>query len=161
MRIIVMSDTHGNYRALQSIITRNADADWFIHLGDGERDLDRFILANPEFTEKVIHVKGNCDENSLSPDFFVLPLPFGHRIFAAHGHRYFVRDSLLRIKQAAIDNECDIVLYGHTHVRYNKYEDGLYIMNPGSASAPYDSTKPSFGHIDISEAGVVTNIADV
>ena len=36
MRIVVLSDTHGNYFNLESIILRNTDADWRIHLGDGE-----------------------------------------------------------------------------------------------------------------------------
>lgn len=160
MRIIAISDTHGNYRALESVFLRNADADWFIHLGDGEKDLDSFLIKHPEYTERVIHVCGNCDSGSMSPGFFVLPVP-GHRIFASHGHRYAVKNSLEIIKRNALENQCDIVLYGHTHVRYDRFEDGLYIMNPGSASIPHDGTRPSFGHIDISEAGVVMNIADV
>ena len=43
MRIIVMSDSHGNYSAVESIIDRNTYADWIFHLGDGERELDRYI----------------------------------------------------------------------------------------------------------------------
>ena len=86
MRIIAISDTHGDYRALSSVFIRNADADWFIHLGDGERELDRFIIEHPEFTEKVLHASGNCDIGSLSPSYVVLPLPHGKgmpRIWAA------------------------------------------------------------------------------
>jgi len=160
MRIVVISDTHGNYRALESVFLRNPDADWFFHLGDGERDVDRFILAHREYTEKIIHIAGNCDVGSLSPDFYILFVP-GHKIFAAHGHNYCVNYDYSLIKQAAVNANCDIVLFGHTHVRYNKYEDGLYVLNPGSASMPHDGTKPSFGHIDISPAGVVMNIADI
>ena len=78
MRIIVISDTHGNYRALSSVFTRNGDADWFIHLGDGEKDLDHFILDHPELASKMLHASGNCDIGSLSPGYVVLPLPFGH-----------------------------------------------------------------------------------
>jgi len=161
MRIIVISDSHGNYRALESVFLRNADAEWFIHLGDGERDLDTFLLSHPEYTGKVIHVCGNCDVGSLSEPFFVLPLPEGHKLFATHGHRYSVRENLGILKQNAVNLGCDIVLYGHTHIRYNKHEDGLYILNPGSCSSPHDGMKPSFGTIDISPAGVVVNIADV
>lgn len=160
MRIIVISDTHGNYSALESVFSRNSDADWFFHLGDGERDLDRFLTENPAYTERAVHVCGNCDLCSLSPGFFILPVP-GHRIFASHGHIFGVKSGIERIKNAARQNECDIVLYGHTHVRLCRYEDGMYIMNPGSASCPHDGTKPSFGHIDISDAGVVMNIASV
>jgi len=161
MRIIVISDTHGNYSALSSVFIRNSDADWFIHLGDGERELDRFIIEHPDFIEKVLHVSGNCDVGSLSPEYTVLPLPYGHKLFATHGHAVGVKSGLERLKARAEKLECDIVLFGHTHVRKNSFEDGLYILNPGSASCPHDGRKPAFGTIDISEAGVLLNIADV
>lgn len=160
MRIIVISDTHGQVRAIENVFLRNKDADMFIHLGDGERDLDSFLLQNPAYTKKVIHVAGNCDWGSLSPGFEIIPAG-GHKIFASHGHIYAVKNSLEIIKRNAKENGCDIILYGHTHVRYNKFEDGFYIMNPGSAGCPHDGTSPSFGHIDISSAGVVMNIADI
>lgn len=160
MKIIVISDTHGDYRRLEKVFLRVPDAEWYIHLGDGEHDLDRFIIEHSEYTERVIHVAGNCDTGSLSPATFELPLP-GHRIFATHGHHYGVRGGLGSLKTAAISRGCDIVLYGHTHIRCNKTEDGLYIMNPGSAGAPHDGTKPSFGLIDISSAGILMNIADI
>lgn len=160
MRIIVLSDTHGNYSALEKILLRNADADWFIHLGDGERELDRFKISNPVFERKIIQVAGNCDYNCMSHDQFILPVTDG-KIFATHGHLYGVKSSLEPLKKTALQNGCNIVLYGHTHERFIKYEDGLYIMNPGSASCPRDGNVPSFGHIDISPAGIVMNIADV
>lgn len=160
MRIIVMSDSHGNYNALEKIILRNTDADWIIHLGDGEPELDRFIVEHPIIAPKIIHVAGNCDYRSFSSDDFVLPVP-DHKIFATHGHRYGVNFSLEDIKNQAKEHGCDIILFGHTHVRFNKFEDGFYILNPGSSSAPRDNRPPSFGHIDISSQGVVTNVADV
>lgn len=160
MRIIVISDTHGNVNAIESVFLRNHDADLFIHLGDGERDLDSFLCGNPEYTDKTVHVCGNCDIGSLSPGFVVLPV-FGHKIFATHGHLFAVKNDLEIIKKNARLNCCDIILYGHTHTRFNKQEDGFYILNPGSACCPYDGTNPSFGHIDIFYSGIVTNIADV
>ena len=36
MRIVLMSDSHGNYAAINNIVKRNLSADIFIHLGDGE-----------------------------------------------------------------------------------------------------------------------------
>ena len=160
MRIVVLSDTHGNSYALESVILRNTDADWIIHLGDGEHELDNFILSHQKLAPKIIHIAGNCDFDSLSNDVLVLPV-LDHKILATHGHLYGVSGSLDRLKALALTNSCDIVLFGHTHMRYQSYEDGLYLLNPGSASIPRDGLKPSFGHIDISPAGVVTNIVDV
>lgn len=160
MRIIVLSDTHGNYNALKSVIDRNTDADWIFHLGDGEREVDRYVLDNPVIAPKIIFVAGNCDYGSTSPGVFVLPVG-EHKIFATHGYRHGVNGSLETLKRMAEVNGCDIVLYGHTHVRFQGFQDGMYIMNPGSASCPRDGNKPSFGHIDISPAGIVTNIVDI
>ena len=160
MRIIVISDTHGNKNAIDSVFLRNSDADLFIHLGDGERDIDAFLLENPSYASRVIHVAGNCDFNSLSNDFEIIPAN-GHKILASHGHIYAVKNSLEIIKKTAKRLNCDIVLYGHTHVRYNKFENDLYIMNPGSAGNPHDGKKPSFGTINIVPSGILMNIADI
>ncbi|HOC34138.1 MAG: Phosphodiesterase YfcE [Firmicutes bacterium ADurb.BinA205] len=161
MRVIVISDTHGNYPALEKVFMRNTDADWLIHLGDGERELDRFVVSHPELSQKIIHVAGNCDYNSLSPEHFILPLPGGHRILATHGHLYGVNSSRERLKMLARANKCDIILFGHTHERFECTENGFKIMNPGSASCPRDGRPPSFGHIDISPAGIVLNIVSI
>lgn len=160
MRIIVISDTHGNKNAIDSVFLRNSDADLFIHLGDGEKDIDQFIMENSSYTSKIIHVAGNCDWGSLSNDFEIIPV-MNHKIFATHGHRYAVKHGLDVIKKIAEQYECDIILYGHTHVRYNQFEDGLYILNPGSAGNPHDFTRPSFATVNITSAGVLMNIADI
>ena len=60
MRIIVISDTHGNYKALESVLLRNSDADWIFFLVDGERDVDTFLMLQHEFTEKILVVWGIC-----------------------------------------------------------------------------------------------------
>ena len=160
MRVIVISDTHGNYSALEKVFMKNTDADWMIHLGDGEREVDRFVMSHPDLSQKIIHVAGNCDFNSLSPDYFVLPVG-EHNILATHGHLYGVHSSRERLKMLARANKCDIILFGHTHERFESNEDGFRIMNPGSASCPRDGRPPSFGHIDISPAGVVLNIVSI
>lgn len=60
---------------------------------------------------------------------------------AVHGHKYGVKRSLETLKAAARKKGADILLYGHTHERFCSYEDGLYIMNPGSTSCPRDCGK--------------------
>ena len=50
----------------------------------------------------------------------------------------------------------DILLHGHTHIPETVYRDGLYIMNPGSLRGSYGS----YGIIDITPQGIVTNIID-
>lgn len=158
MKIIVMSDSHGNYRALENIF-ENYYADIYIHLGDGERELNRICEKFPE--KKIMHTAGNCDLASLSPDHILFSPDDKHTIFAAHGHKLAIKYSLEIIKKDAKKAGADIVLYGHSHERHMEYCNGMYIMNPGSASCPRDGNRPSFGIIEITDAGVMTNIVDL
>ena len=147
VRIIVISDSHGDYTALESIVERNlGKADIFIHLGDGERDSDRICLKYPHIDFR--RVAGNCDYASMLPDSLVVDVD-GARIFCAHGHRHFVKGGTETIRSVARDNDCNIVLFGHTHERYSATEDGMYVMNPGSCASPRDGQPPSFGSIEI------------
>ena len=160
MRIVVLSDTHGNSYALESVILRNTDADWIFHLGDGERELDNFLLSHQKLAPKIIHVAGNCDFDSLSQEVFVLPV-MEHKILATHGHLYGVGSSLDRLTALAQTNGCDIVLFGHTHMKYESYENWIYYLNPGSASLPKDGLPPSCAFIDITPYGINCMLIDL
>ncbi len=157
MRIIVVSDTHGLYSRLYDVVMRNLKADAFIHLGDGEEECQTLLHNFPEITLKFHCVRGNCDYGSQLPVFKTLDIAPGHRIFATHGHRFGVKYDLGTLVTTAKENGCDIALYGHTHVQNSSYENGVYILNPGSASCPRDGKPASYGYIDITPAGVVTN----
>lgn len=112
----------------------------------------------PEVADKFRYIKGNCDYGSEAPLTQTIDLMPGHRVFATHGHRYRVNSTLDYLEQAALEEGCDIALYGHTHVSQCTYENGIYVMNPGSASCPRDGNPPSYGILDVSSAGVMTNV---
>ncbi len=158
MRIIVLSDTHQYYRNFETIVLRHPDADMFIHLGDGESEYQLLCRNMPEVADRFHYIKGNCDYGSEAPQTETIDVMPGHRIFAAHGHRYRVNSTLDYLEQAALEEGCDIALYGHTHVSKCIYENGIYVMNPGSASCPRNENPPSYGILDVSSAGVMTNI---
>lgn len=161
MRIIVISDTHGSYRALSDAVLPNFQADAFIHLGDGEEEYQQLIQTYPELAPRFHYIKGNCDYGSTKPLFLTLDLASGHRIFATHGHRYGVNFDLTNLLAAAKEQHCDIALFGHLHTRLSTYEDGIHILNPGSAARPRDGGLPSYGFVDITPAGVVTNTVSI
>lgn len=160
MRLIVMSDSHHNHIAVEKIVSRNLDADMFIHLGDGAEDVDMVRIMHPEISSRFVHVCGNCDTESASSPVFTANVR-KHKIYAVHGHTHCVKFSLNPLRQAAEASECDVILFGHTHCRYMKYDNGIYVINPGSCSCPADGTKPSFACINITDDGILANIADV
>lgn len=151
MRIIVFSDTHGDYAAIYKIFKSNSDARLFIFLGDGERDLDRLRVQYPD--KKILSVSGNCDYTSLTPENDIYCTKNGIRIFFTHGHNWGVKYSCDRLFYKARDVFAQIVLFGHTHCRYYAYEDGIHILNPGSAGQPRDGKPACYAYIDITDDG--------
>lgn len=157
MRIVVMSDSHFNFPVLKEIVNIQKSADIFVYLGDGELDFQELMHHYPE---KEMHcVRGNCDGGSLTP-FAEMMTCCGKQIFLTHGHLFRVKFGVEELKEHAVGIGADILLYGHTHMPYTGYDDGLYIMNPGSVSLP-KSGRPTYGVIDITEAGIVLNIVEL
>jgi len=158
MRIIVISDTHGNYAKLRDVLERHQnDANMVVFLGDGLRDLD---LVQDEFPKLEYHaVAGNCDFGRMEKRVDLV-FAGGKRILITHGDQFSVKYSTERLLHLARENNAAIVLFGHTHCSMTRYEDGIYLMNPGSPSCPRDS-KAGYGIIDIMPNGIFTNLVEL
>lgn len=155
MRIVAFSDSHGNSHVLRRIVAARPDADVFIHLGDGERELDNLAM---EFTDKRFYfVCGNCDMYSMAKTQDLIELA-GKKIFFTHGHIYGVKSDLDKLKHEAKAAGADIVLFGHTHIAMTEYDSPIYYMNPGSVTRPQKGPI-SYGVVDITGAGIVTFIS--
>ncbi len=156
MRILVVSDSHGNAAALRDVLIRFSDrADIIIHLGDGEAEYKNLIEP---MNIPTYFVRGNCDFGSVAKDFQIIEVE-GRRIFFTHGYRYSVKSGLSVLKSAARSHNADIALYGHTHIAFSEYEDGLYTINPGCLSWRGDG--PSCALIDIVKEGILPNIVHI
>ena len=59
------------------------------------------------------------------------------------------------LKSAARQQNADIALFGHTHVPYTEYDNGLWIMNPGALRR----FELSYGLIDIQKGNVLVHTA--
>lgn len=158
MRIVVISDTHRDFNAMKKIFDRNLDAELFIFLGDGERELDDIKCLYPD--KKVLNVRGNCDFASFAPGMGMITVDQCNIIYV-HGHSHGVKAGTGGILRLAKENDANIALFGHTHQRFYSYIDGIHVLNPGSASMPRDGKKPSYAYIDITKAGVVCNHVNV
>ncbi|WP_066684027.1 metallophosphoesterase family protein [Christensenella intestinihominis] len=131
---LVLSDTHGNKGAIDAVLGQNRDVEYIFHLGDHIRDA-RYIDQNTR--ARVVCVKGNCDVGDAgnTEDTIVL---MGQKILLAHGHLYKVKYSYDRLFYHARECAAAAALFGHTHRQYCEYEDGLWMVNPGSAGASHD-----------------------
>ncbi len=153
MKILVVSDSHGNTAALRDVLIRFSDTvDMIVHLGDGEKEYNDLIKPLPLPT---YFVRGNCDFASSAPDLQFIEAE-GKKIMCTHGYRYSVKYGLSTLKSTARSNNADIVLYGHTHIPLSEYEDGLYAVNPGCLT--WRGSRLSCAVIDIVKEGIMPNI---
>ena len=58
MRILVISDTHGNFFKFKDVLEKHRDAELVFFLGDGKREYEDICDLFPE--RKILAVKGNC-----------------------------------------------------------------------------------------------------
>ncbi len=131
MKIIVMSDTHSRWRdAVDIIHACKVGCDLVIHLGDTIRDLENIKSAVPDVN--IVGVLGNNDFFAPSyPKELTLDLD-GVRTFICHGHEYGVKFSTQSLKYKALEKECTLALFGHTHMCEKSLEDGVLLFNPGA-----------------------------
>ena len=149
MRVLVLSDSHGDVYKLWRAIDSQPTAKLIVFLGDGEYDIDSVECRVP-----VIKVRGNCDFGSS------LPLNFtdevcGKKIYCTHGFRENVKYTTENLISAAKSHGAHIALYGHTHVPVTSYDGGLYLVNPGSVR------EGSFAVIDITDSGIMPIIMKI
>ena len=151
MKLLVVSDVHGDLDALERAVDAEADADAVIFLGDGLREAEDLQDMRPEL--KIYSVRGNCDfgtSATLAGCFSCGPA----KIFYTHGHMYSVKYGLDDLVAAAADIEANVVLFGHTHVPFVGYQRGMHLLNPGSLGLPRDG-KSTYGVVDVTETDIV------
>lgn len=151
MRILAISDSHGNNRPIYKAVDM-LRPDAVLFAGDGAAAAEE---AAGQLGLPFYIVKGNCDYGAFEPQMFV---KLGSKsFFLAHGHQYHVKYGYDAITATAKNAGVDVAVFGHTHIAYSAYDDGLYLLNPGSCAQPRNG-KPSCGYIDISRGSVITNI---
>ena len=129
MRILVISDSHGDFYSIQRAVREQPDSKIMFFLGDGEYDINQVEEINHRI---YIHkVKGNCDFASMLPTYIVDEVE-GIRIYATHGYYEKVKFGKDLLKNYAAEQNAAIALYGHTHIPDTTYSDGIWLINPGS-----------------------------
>ena len=127
---VIVSDTHGNMSKLTQLLSIFNECDYIIHLGDTSGDGSRI---KKEFGDKTILVNGNCDPVKLGENEVILNIE-GVKIFATHGHLYSAKTTLNGLYMRGKQENCQIVLYGHTHRAREDEVDGVTLINPGNLS---------------------------
>lgn len=149
MKLIVFSDTHGNYPLAIKAMDGAGHSDIIIHLGDEVEDA-RILAGYADCP--VVAVAGNCDRDPGVPRE-LFPIFDGIRFFLTHGDAYGVKGGLRMLHARALREEVLVVLYGHTHRCGMEVIDGIHYINPGTLRS--DATNRSYATISI-ESGKIT-----
>lgn len=136
MKVLVVSDSHGDYENMCRAIAREQPR-MMLHLGDGWRDVDEARRRFPDLP--IEQVPGNCDFRAGESAVRVI-LIAGKKIMLCHGHTLGVKYDLNRLLYAALEKEADAVLFGHTHKPYVDIVRGVVMLNPGTVGNGRRST---------------------
>lgn len=133
MRVLVCSDSHGRLLDLYDAVERETP-DAVIHLGDYYGDACELRHSYPDLS--VYAVAGNNDWGADAAWHQVISLE-GVRIYLTHGHQEGVSFSECgNMVQRTQEEDCQLGLFGHTHIVYLDRYAEVTVLNPGSISLP-------------------------
>ena len=133
MKILVLSDSHSGHSFMTHCIEQ-LKPDFLIHLGDHYDDGEALKEKYPHLN--IHQVAGNCDKYRcpISAREMLCYKVGGVMLYMTHGHNHHVKLGLGAFLTDARKYGAQVALYGHTHVAdCHREEDGLWVMNPGSA----------------------------
>lgn len=157
MRIGVISDSHARRVVLHNAFLKLGKIDAVFHLGDLFTDA---MYLQETFGVETHYVKGNCDyfQGAVTEKL----VEFGNkRFYLTHGHLHKVKWGLNHLKNATINKNYDVVLFGHTHTPLIEFENNIMYMNPGSTADPRGTKKPTVGIIEIFADKIVPYIINI
>lgn len=148
MRLLVVSDTHGDSLGLSRVLgLLGASMHGLIHCGDGCTDIQAAQLASGRRLP-VYAVRGNVDASMQQPLIRGVHIE-DRKLLVAHGHHFLHGNSnALLLSEARRQGACAF-LFGHTHVPFIKMVNNILLLNPGSLSRPRSVWGPSFAIIDV------------
>ncbi len=128
MKILVVTDSHGNFQNLLNVYEREQPQIVFC-AGDHSTDVEDLSFLKEEAEYYI--VRGNCDYyDTRHEDILKLEVE-GKSILLAHGHYYGVKSGYDLIRKEGENQDVDLVVFGHTHIPY--LEEGKpTLFNPGA-----------------------------
>lgn len=144
MRIGVISDTHISDRGEhipRTILDAFKHVDLIIHAGD---IVNLGVIDELKSScSKVVVVAGNMDQEAVKKKYPVKQVLeiFGQRVGLMHGAGPVSCLPEL-LKGVFKEDNCDLIIFGHSHKTMNEKIGGILFFNPGSATdltAEYNS----------------------
>ena len=149
MKILVISDTHGNL----PIEIDKMGVQAVIHAGDlGDRrfvskfsSIENFfaVAGNTDISIEGLVPQTLCDEIGDVKFFVVHNLSAPHRV---------IMSNYREIKNC----KPDIIIFGHTHIPSIEKKDGVFFLNPGSLGKEGLTGHKSYAILEIAESKIIS-----
>jgi len=144
-KILVVSDSHNNYKKLEAIIKEEAPFDYIVHCGDGAGDLLHIDLP---WGVNVIRVLGNVDVmRGCDFDRCDLIVVNQKKIYVTHGDLFHVKNDCTEILLEGERKGADVILFGHTHIQFQGGGSPV-LFNPGY------SAKGFYGIVEVGDSEI-------
>lgn len=155
MKIGIISDTHIKKdidKFINSIDIYFKEVDLLIHAGDY---INNQVLEALKNYKNFVGVWGNVDDNNTKDliNEKEIILIEGYKIGIFHGHGSN-RTTLDRAYDKFIDDQVDIIIFGHSHQPVVKTKNGVLMLNPGSITNKRRERWFSFIILEINEEGI-------
>ena len=153
MRIAVLSDTHLRVgKSLPRFVWEQlTDIDMILHAGDLTHS---GLLEELSCIAPTRAVRGNCDNWDVSlPDKDIVECE-GFRIGLIHGHSGKGKSTADRAYHAFQDTPVDLIVFGHSHMPYMEWQEGILLFNPGSPTDKRRELRYSMGLLEIQQRQV-------
>ena len=137
MKLVIMSDTHGDRAIIEKVTAYYPDAEYYIHCGDSE------LAANDSAVQNYIKVGGNCDNDAAYEDDVLLEV-VEKKIYVTHGHLFNVKSNLMALSYRAQEVGANVVCFGHSHILGIERLDDILFINPGSLTKPRGRKEKTF-----------------
>lgn len=147
MKLVVLSDSHGDTATVKEITALRADA--VFHCGDSE------LVADDSLLEGVHIVRGNCDGDERFLDSIVGKVG-DDTVLVVHGHEHNVKHSTLTLSYVAAEQQATIVLFGHSHLYGAEMIGDVLFVNPGSTTQPRGGREATYAVIETGDAYTVS-----
>ena len=150
MKILLLSDSHGSLSTMLSAVKKfGENADIIVHCGDAPRG-EALELIKCYSGKTVVCVRGNCDWGSDFEDIEYFTV-CGKKIMVTHGHLFNAKFGLDGLYEKAVEEDCDMVFFGHTHYPTDTAIGDVRLINPGSCGR----YEPSCATVEIDDKGNV------
>jgi putative phosphoesterase len=150
MKVGILADTHiRKERSLPALVWEELEeVDAILHAGDL---VTMSLLDDLAVLAPVIAVRGNCDWGVDDLPAKAITSLGNLTVGLTHGYLGPGKSTPERALNTFAQEQVDIIIFGHSHIPYKQFVNGILLFNPGSPTEKRGQTHHSLGIMTIED----------